>query len=103
MLVLGVVWRAGRRYLMRVLPPMDSVLTNYLHHEAIATISGSNTAFRTTIIQWHDKAVVLTLPSAMNPTWEQLWQSNKEVTVELVIKETTRKRKAASEDATINQ
>ena len=83
--VLVALWRSRGRFVSRVLYPSDTLLARFVGHKAVASILNTNIYFRTSIIKWYDKAIVLTLPAALNPTWERLWRRNERLVVELTI------------------
>lgn len=79
------IWRPRDRYIGRPKPPTDTVLSNFVGRKAIASILGTGVYFKTSIRKWYDKAIVLMLPAALNPTWEMLWREGREVTLEVII------------------
>ena len=85
--VVGKVWKADKRFIIRVEPPGNELLMKHVGSKAVASIHGLNFEFRTAVTQWNRGTVVLTLPAALNPTWERLWRSDDELIIELAIEE----------------
>ena len=81
------LWKADDRFIARAERPGSELLMKYVGSKAVARISGLNVEFRTAITQWNRGTVVLTLPAALNPTWERLWRRNERLIVELTIEE----------------
>ena len=83
--VFAKLWKADDRFMAHPERPGSELLMKYVGSKAVARIPGLNVEFRTAITQWNKGIVVLTLPAALNPTWERLWRRNERLVVELTI------------------
>lgn len=79
------VWKAGDRYIGRLVPPTDVLVRDYVGRSAKAMIKYMDFTFKTSITHWNKGIIIITLPKALNDTWERLWRRNEEVTTILRI------------------
>ena len=83
------IWKAGPRFICSPYPRDNTglLLRPFVNHVAKATPVDDrmNFTFRTTITQWSKGYIVLTLPKALNDTWERLWREGRDLVIILTI------------------